>query len=492
MVGGRQLMRSMWPVAAVVAMLPSVGLSLATRHSPLATRHSPLAADTITVDARYPLRTLPATFFGINYVGFWDAHQGSAASAAALGRTPIRVVRFPGGDPGDWYDWRHPLDKGWSMTSPLALARYARSFGASVLFQTNAQGHAPLAHRGPAVNSPESAAAWVQYDRAHGIVAAMEVGNEEDITMHRAHDPSFAPYAALFNQQARAMHRANRAVTVFGPAGTNEYQWWALDSLGMFLRAAGDRFGSGQVDGVSLHFYKGASWDDTKGVPQYWLTGPWPYIKGAIRLYDRRALPVDISEWNLGGSGTNNPYNATLGHALVTADMIGAFALSGVAGEQYFDTHGANGWGLLYGDGEAAPRDSPTPTYYAMALWGAMGRTVLPLQEDDNPATTVSCYATRRPDGSLQVLAINKTGAPRAITVGFSGFNPRGKALRVYELRGATASVADRMARYDGVVMPHPTRTLPGPYAAGRVRGSALTATLAPYSAVVLDVSGRA
>jgi len=473
--------------AALLCVTPRAGIAHAVPRSVPA-----IMTDNVTVDARYPLRTLPATFFGINYVGFWDAHQGSAGSARALAQTPIRLVRFPGGVPGDWYDWRRPLDKGWSGTSPLALWRYAHSFGASVLFQTNAQGHAPLTHPGPAVNSPESVAAWARYDRAHGIAAAMEVGNEEDLKIRAVHDPSFAPYIALFNRQARAMHAADRAVKVFGPAATNEYQWWALDSLGMFLRETGNRTGSGQVDGVSLHFYKGTSWDDAKAVPQYWLSSPWPYIKGAIAAHDRRTLPVYISEWNIGGANSNSAFNPTLGHALVTADMLGAFARSGVAGEQYFDTHGASGWGLLYGDGESQTLDSPTPTYYAMALWGAMGRTLLPLNADDNPATTVSCYAARRGDGSVQVLAINKTGQPRALRIVYQGFNPRGHRLRAYTLRGLTGSVADRLASYDGATMPTPLRRLPSPRALGRVAGAALAYTLPPYAAVVLDVSPRA
>src|SRR5947209_830844 len=72
------------------------------------------SVDHITVDTHGVTRTLPATFFGVNFVGFWDQNQGSPASAAALAQTPIKLVRFPGGDPGDWYDWADPYYKGWS------------------------------------------------------------------------------------------------------------------------------------------------------------------------------------------------------------------------------------------------------------------------------------------------------------------------------------------------------------------------------------------
>src|SRR5919198_222656 len=267
------------------------------------------AAGTIVVDAGTPIRRLPATFFGINYVGFWDNHQGSAASARALAHTPIKLVRFPGGDPADWYDWQDPYYKGWSRTSPSDLWQYVRTLGGTALFQTNYQGHLPNPPGHTyAVNSPQNAAAWVRYNRAHGIDAIMEVGNEEDITMRSRHDRAFQRYIDLFNAQATAMHAVDRRVKVIGPAGTNEWYWWGLDALGMFLNQTGNRRGSGQVDGVSLHFYKGTSWNDSKGVAQYWLQpdGPWAFIQRTIRANDTRGRPVYGSEWNVGATGVKN------------------------------------------------------------------------------------------------------------------------------------------------------------------------------------------
>jgi hypothetical protein len=450
------------------------------------------AAGTIVVDAGTPIRRLPATFFGINYVGFWDNHQGSAASARALAHTPIKLVRFPGGDPADWYDWQDPYYKGWSRTSPSDLWQYVRVLGGTALFQTNYQGHLPNPPGHTyAVNSPQNAAAWVRYNRTHGIKAIMEVGNEEDITMRSRHDRAFQRYIDLFTAQARAMHAVDRWVKVIGPAGTNEWYWWGLDALGMFLHQTGNRSGSGQVDGVSLHFYKGSSWDDSRGVAQHWLQpdGPWAFIQQTIRANDTRKLPVYVSEWNVGAAGVNNNFNDTLAHALVTADMIGAFAQSGVAGEVYFDLHSARGWGLLYGDGEGRPVDTPTPTYYATALWSAMGPYVLRPRSADDPATTLSAYATRRDDGSVQVLAINKLGKPQRLHIAFTHFDPRGHTLHVYDVRGNQGRLTDLDADYDGVLMPSPARRLPGPRVTGRITGNAVTYTMPPYSVVVLAIT---
>ncbi len=450
------------------------------------------SVDRIIVNADTATRTLSPDFFGINYVGFWDSVQGSAASARALAQTPITVVRFAGGAPADWYDWADPYYKHWSSTSPLDLWRYARRLGGTVLFQTNYQGHLPNPPgKHYAVNSPQNAAAWVRYDRAHGIRAAMEVGNEEDLVMKKADDPAFQPYVDAFNAQARAMHAADPHVQVLGPAGTNEWQWWAQDSLGMFLKGTGNRTGSGQVDGVSLHFYKGSTWFDSKSVAQYWLSpsGPWAAIQRLIRAHDTRRLPVYITEWNLGSADTGNTFTPTLGHALATADMIGAFAQSGVTGEDYFDIHGASGWGLLYGAGEGHPADSPTPTYYALALWRHMGTRVLTLQQTDDPAVGISAYATRTVGGSYQVLAINKRSTPGMVQITFNGASAAGHHLTVYSLGPAHGSVADLDARYDGALMPSPQRRpLPRGRDGGRIAGRTLSYTVPGYTAVVLAV----
>jgi hypothetical protein len=453
------------------------------------------AVDQVTVDPAAIVRTIPSDFFGINYTAFWDTAQGSAASARALAQTPVRTIRFPGGVVADWYDWQDPYFKGWSKTSPADVWRYARSFGATrAVFGTNYQGHLPSPpHSSYAVNSSENAAAWVTYNRAHGIPADMEVGNEEDLTtMHKADDPAYAPYVAAFTVQARAMHKADPHVRVLGPVGVNEYYWWTLDGLGMFLRGAGNRTGSGQIDGISLHFYKGGTWNDARGVALYWLSpaGPWAAIQRTIHANDSRNLPVYLTEWNLGASDSNNRFTPTLGHALATADMLGALALSGVAGEDYFATHGAKGWGLLYGTGESRPVDSPTPTYYAMVLWGHMANRLLRLTQTSDAASVISTYATRRDDGSIQLLAINKQPTPQGVVLTLNGASPAGRHLRVYSLRGVAGSVDDTDVSYNGDRMPSPQQRLPGPLDGGVVHGNSVTYTVPAYSAVILDLDG--
>ena len=468
--------------------------------APVAARPLPLsAADNVVVDMTTVSRTTPTNFFGINASAFWDGATTSATSAQALAQTPIKLVRFAGGAPADYYDWQDPYYKAWSHTSPLDLWRYARQFGAAPMFQTNYQGHLPNPPgRAYAVNSPENAAAWVSYNAAQKIPAMMEVGNEEDIKVNLVHDPLFQPYIDAFNAQARAMHAAATAsgtsVQVIGPAGTNLWQWWNRDSLGMFLKQAGNRFGTGQVDGVSIHWYGGASWYAAKGQPQYWLSpgGPWTAIQALVKANDTRRLPVYLSEWNMGAGDSGNTFNATAGHGLVIADMLGALLRSGLAGEQYYQTHGVNGWGLLYGVNEARPLDTATPAYYATALWGQMGDQVRPLTQSDDPASMVSAYAASRAGGAVQVLAVNKLPHPRTLRLSLNGATPAGHRLRVYSLSALHGSVSDLDVVYDGRVSPLPQQPLPGPLDGGVIAGSTLSYILPAYSAVVLSIDGTA
>ncbi len=227
-------------------------------------------------------------------------------------------------------------------------------------------------------------------------------------------------------------------------------------------------------------------------VAQYWLSpsGPWAAIQRSIAAHDTRHLPVRLTEWNLGSTSFNNQFTPTLGHALAIADLLGAFAQSGLDGEDYFDLHGASGWGLLYGTGENRPADSPTPTYYTMALWSHMGNRVLPLVQSEDAAKVMSSYATRAGDGSYQVLAINKQPTAETVRVQLNGATPAGHHLRVYTLGPAAGSVFDHDARYNGLTMPSPRRPLPGPRQLGVVKGNTISYSVPGYTAVVLSLDG--
>lgn len=139
----------------------------------------PAANQTITVNTGFVVHTLPTNYHGINYTAFWDNSQGSAASRIAFQRAGVQIIRFPGGVPGNYYDWNQSTT--WTTSNTDSIAKYALATGARVMFQTdpctvsvNDQG---------TKNDPSGThvAAWVNYCKSKAYdVPLWEIGNEPE------------------------------------------------------------------------------------------------------------------------------------------------------------------------------------------------------------------------------------------------------------------------------------------------------------------------
>src|SRR6185436_1866101 len=106
--------------------------------------------------------------------------------------------------------------------------------------------------------------------------------------------------------------------------------------------------------------------------------------------------------------------------------------------------------------------DKARPIYYAFAAWAKMGNVVLPVTSSVNPHD-VAGYATRKADGSVQVLLINKTSSSHEVTLTFDGFSANGKALQIFTVNPATAgSDTSTSVVVNGATNPIPS-ALPAP-----------------------------
>jgi hypothetical protein len=61
------------------------------------------------------------------------------------------------------------------------------------------------------------------------------------------------------------------------------------------------------------------------------------------------------------------------------------------------------------------------PQYYALVLWSRFGRELLSLQSDFSSAEQLSVYAGRHDDGTITIMAINKTDAPIQASIELAG-----------------------------------------------------------------------
>ena len=171
--------------------------------------------DAISVDTGAVTRSSRPASLASTTSGFWDSAQGSQASANALKQTPsarsVSPAAIPGtGTTGRSRTIRRPRQRlQLECHQSSATGRVGGAVRRYSAFQTNYQGHLPNPPGQPyAVNSPQNQAAWVSYDRAHGINARMEVGNEEDVHMTTYHDSNFQPYITAFNAQASSHARS--------------------------------------------------------------------------------------------------------------------------------------------------------------------------------------------------------------------------------------------------------------------------------------------
>lgn len=452
-------------------------------------------ADDLTVDTTTVLNEITHPFLGVNYVAFWDSIQGSTASRNAMKNAGVELLRFPGGVPGDWYDWADPYADGWSSTSTMDLWNYAQGISTNVklMLQTN-----PTTNHG---NDPSGthAADWVSYCKSNSIDAAYwEIGNEEDGNLINDWDwATYQWYIDIFNEQAAAMKARDTSIKVLGNVGMNAWYWWGRHSLEMFLDRCGDKNGSGLVDAVSLHWYPApgsASWDDVRAAAQGWQ-GNYDYIRNCIQTYDTRDLPLFISECNGAvGPGGGGNITKTMACALANADMLGAFRDSGVQGVQLFGCiHNVdNNWGILYGSGESRSADSATPTYFIFPIWSKVGKTVVKVNGLTDPSNTLNAYAGKSGSDNAQVVIINKTGSSRQVNVSFTGFDPTNASVSIYELKPELATdVWDYDAYYNGNLTPDPTgSSLPAP-STDTCSGSTYSRTVPAYSVTMLAfVSG--
>ena len=451
----------------------------------------------LTVNYNSVISTIEHPFWGVNYVGFWDPIQGSAASRQALKNAGIQVLRFPGGEPANWLDWSKPAAAPyWTSTSTDELWQYAQAIGAQLLLQTN-----PTANNisdTKETNDPTGAhaAGWVTYTKDKGIAAPYwEIGNEPDLKLQNDWDRAALKwYFDAFEDQARAMRQANPAIKIFGPVGTNAWQWWGRHSLDMFLERFGNRQGNGLADGVSLHYYPTSgcqNWDSVSAEAQKW-PNTMSHIKQVIAQYDTRQLPVFISETNAAVGGQKCEINRTMAAALANADLFGAYRATGVQAIQFFGAiHGSDSWGFLYGSGDVRAADTPTPSYFIFPIWTKAGNQVVQVTGLTDPSKLVSAYAARKADGTVQIIIINKTQSTQPVTVRFDGFDPTGRQARIYELKPASGGVGDQDVIYNGVRMPNVSAAnLPAP-AAETIGGASYTRSVPGYSLTLIDVGGR-
>jgi hypothetical protein len=215
-----------------------------------------------------------------------------------------------------------------------------------------------------------------------------------------------------------------------------------------------------------------------------------PMIRELHEAMDRhngQRVPIAVTEYNLVAFlelDTADLMRRAV-NALYIADTIGQFAEQGVSiANQWNLANGAAANGADYG-----LLDSETlqvyPQYYALALWQNFGTELLALESSFQADQTLSAYAGRDQDGSLTLLAINKTALPISTTIQIQGLTGEHELLRYVVEADSLESLS---VRYNGTVSTGATPLATPPASLGRING-VIDQTFSPFSITLLRLS---
>jgi alpha-N-arabinofuranosidase len=389
----------------------------------------------LSVDASHVLRAADARWFGLN-TAVWDNLFDSSATSNALQQLGTRILRFPGGSLSDDYHWASDTTDGNTWT-------WATSFANFIHIATNA-GVQTMITVNYGSGSSNEAAAWVLAANVtnHLNFKNWEIGNEcygtwETDSNNSPHDPytyakRAAGYIALMKQADPTIkigvmvtpgeNTYSSIYTATNPAtnprtGVQNIGWTPI--LLTTLKSLGVK-----PDFLIHHVYpeNGGNDDDASLLQS---TGNWASDAADLRqqitdYYGPTGMNIEIiCTENNSESGNQGKQSTSLVNGLYLADSLAQLMKTEINGYIWWDLRNGPdttgdfssalyGWRSNGDIGMIGGASTYYPPFYAFKLmqyFAAPGDTVLNATSDYN---LLSAYASRKADGALDLLVINK------------------------------------------------------------------------------------
>lgn len=469
----------------------------------------------VSVDATQVVRTVDDLMIGLN-TAVWDNALMSADTLDFLKAADVRTLRFPGGSTSNTYDWKTNRSyvsgtralNNWEWTNDFdEFAQVALALKAKVYITANYGS-----------GTPEQAAAWVRYsnkEKGYGF-KYWEIGNEnygdweEDIHPLKHHPETYADEAKKFMALMKAEDSTIKiGVVVLATEDEVDGARWTPRVLAR-LAAIG-----AVPDFVVFHRYPyGPGGENDAGL----LTGGTMYEPNRTWTVDAAAIRKMVND-AFGGAGAGVEIHMTENNSVWTEP--GKQSTSLVNGLFYADSFGQIlqtefksfvWWGLhnspprdsagrllgnfsaalygwrKYGDYGVLATDDPAvesvtndphPTYWVIKLLRNFARGGDQIVKATSNQTLVSAYASKRANGMLSVLLINKSPTQAAnVSLNVNGFQAYAAApVLSYGIPQDEAARLKTNGREMGM----------GSARRASVNGN-FTTTLAPYSVNVVTL----
>jgi hypothetical protein len=439
-------------------------------------------ATTVTVNARAGMATVPQTALGVNDA-VWDSQLGTTAVSDLLGGAGVKMVRYPGGSYGDIYHWQ-------TNTAPGGYVAPNTDFDT---FMASLQriGAQPMIIANYGTGTPDEAAGWVRYANVTKGYHAQywTIGNENygngyygatwEADNHA--DKSASTYAAGVVAYAHAMKAVDPTIKV-GAVLTMPANWpdglVGSEDPGTWNQTVLSIAGP-SIDYVDIHWYPGGSSAADSLTKATQIDDAMYLLHQQIAKYggaNSGRLGISLTETNVGTGENTQP------GALYLADIYSGLLENGVFTVDWWDVHNGIGnvstvaghtdygdFGILSSGGCASDGvtcepalNTPFAPYYALQLMSSFAHPGDHLLRAATSDPMVSAHASRKANGDLAVLLVNKDpNNSRAVTINYSGYTPAGNAPTVQSyLNGGTQVTSTKTGTATSQTLPPYSLTL--------------------------------
>ena len=405
------------------------------------------ATTTVNVDVRAGLATVPDTALGVNHA-IWDTELGSPAVSDLLKDAGVQMVRYPGGSYADIYHWR-------DHTAPGGYVAPNTDFD-TFMAGARRTGAQPMIIANYGTGTAQEAADWVRYSNiTKGYDAKYwTIGNENYGNGHYGSaweadehaDKSPKEYAANVVAYSQAMKAVDPDIKI-GAVLTMSGNWpdgiVGPGDTGTWNQEVLTRAGS-SIDFVDVHWYPGGS-TAAEAVSRT------EHIEDAVYLLRKQIneyaganaadIGISLTEVNVGVGQNTQPgalfladvYSALLEQGVFTVQWWnvhnGIGTVSTVAGQRDYGDFGLLSSGGCTSDGSVCEPALNTPfaPYHALSMMGSFARTGDQLVRAATNNPLVSAHASRRANGDLAVLLINKDPEnAQTVDLNYQGWTPAG------------------------------------------------------------------
>jgi hypothetical protein len=428
---------------------------------------APAPTTTVDIDVRAGLATVPDTALGVNHA-IWDAELGTAAVSDLLKDAGVQMVRYPGGSYADIYHWR-------DHTAPGGYVAPNTDFD-TFMAGARRTGAQPMIIANYGTGTAQEAADWVHYANVtKGYdVKYWTIGNENYGNGHYGSaweadnhaDKSPKEYAANVVAYAEAMKAVDPDIKI-GAVLTMSGNWpdgiVGPGDQGTWNQEVLTRAGS-SIDFVDVHWYPGGGTAAEALTRTEHIQDAFYLLRKQINEYagaNAGDIGISLTEINVGVGQNTQPgalfladvYSGLLEQGLFTVQWWnvhnGIGTVSTVAGQTDYGDFGLLSSGGCTSDGSVCEPALNTPfaPYHALSLMGRFARPGDQLVRASTGNPLVSAHASRRANGDLAVLLVNKDpDNAHTVDLRYQGWTPAGAVPTVETFTNGADSIQSSSA----------------------------------------------